>query len=127
MRPVTFGVPLIYLISDPIFHPQTRMLAWRPSIAAWMQPRLATWTTCARSFAQNMFQLVSNSLPNQACATGQNAIRPCAGSLTGFLQTTHTSCSSAPAQTQHAQSVGGRPLYPAVPMKVWTNRTALHR
>lgn len=111
----------------PYFHPQTPMLAWQPWIAAWMQPRLAMWTICARSFAQNMSQLASNPLRSQACATGLNAIRPCAGFSTGSLLTTHTSCFSAPAWTLRVQSVEGRPLYPAAPMKLWKNLTVLPR
>lgn len=103
------------------------MLAWQLWIAAWMQPRLAMWTTCARSSAQNMSRLVSNPLPSQACATGPNAIRPCAGSLTVFLLIIHMSCSSAHVRTQPVQSVEGRPLCPAARMKRWINPTALHR
>lgn len=111
----------------PYLHPQTLMLAWQLWITAWMLPRLAMWTTCARNCAQSMSQLVSNPLPSRACATGLNAIRRCAGSSTGFPPITHTSCSSAPVRTRHAQSVGGRPLCPAALMKAWKNPTASHR
>lgn len=117
----------IYACLWPYFQPQTLMLAWQLWIAAWMQPRLAMWTTCARSSAQNMSQLVSNPLPSRACATSLNAIRLCAGSLTGSPPTTHTNCSSAPVRTQRAQSVEGRLLYPVALMKVWRNPTASHR
>lgn len=111
----------------PHVRPQTLMLAWQPSIAAWMQPRLATLTTCARSCAQNMSPLVSNPRPNPACATGPNATRPCAGSSTAFLPTTHTSCSSVPARTPRVQSVGDRPLCPAARMKAWKSPAASRR
>lgn len=106
---------------------QTLMLAWQLWIAAWMQPRLAMWMTCARSSAQNTCQLVSNPPPSRACATGLNAIRLCAGSLTASPPTTRTNCSSAPVRTRHAQSVEGRLLYPVALMKAWKNPAAFHR
>jgi len=111
----------------PYFYPQTPMLAWQLWIAAWMRPRLAMWMICARSSAQNMSQLASNPRPSPACAIGINATRLCAGSSTASPPITRTSCSSAPVRTQHAQSVGGRLLYPAAPMKAWKSPTALHR
>lgn len=111
----------------PHFHPQTPMLAWQLWIAAWMQPRPAMWTTCARSSARNTSRLVSNPPPSRACATGPNAIRLWGGSSTGFPPTTRTSCSSALVPTRRARSVDGRPSCPVAPMKAQKSPAALHR
>lgn len=103
------------------------MLEWYLWTVAWMRQRLVTWTTCVRNCAQNMFRPASNPLANLACATGSNATRPCAGSLTVSQPTTRMSCYFAPAKTRPARNVVGRPSFPAALMKAWKSPAALRR
>lgn len=89
-----------------------------------MQPKPATWTTCARSYAQNTSLPASNPRLSQARATAPNATRLCGGSSTASRPITLTNCCSARARTRRVQNVGGRPLYRAAPTKALKNPAA---
>lgn len=106
---------------------QTLTSAWQLWIAAWLQPRLAMWTICAKSSEQNTSQLALNRRRNQASATGGSATRLCADSSTASPLTTRTSCSSVHVRTRRVQSGAGRQLCPVALMKRQKNPAASHR
>lgn len=113
-------------VSASLFHPilQSLRRVWQRWIIVWMRLKPAMWTTRARSCAQSMCQ---PALPHQwerglviVCA----ATKPCESSLTGFHLTTHMSCCSVHAPTQHALSAGARPSSLPVHTRKEKNPTA---
>lgn len=88
---------------------QSLRQVWQRWIIVWMQLKPAMWMTHARSCAQSMCQPASPHQWERGLVIACAATKPCESSLTVCHLTTHTSCCSARAQTQHALSAAARP------------------
>lgn len=105
---------------------QSLRRVWWRWIIVWMQLKPAMWMTRARSCAQSMCQPASPHQWEQGLVTACAATKPCESFLTVCHLTTHTSCCSVHAQTQHALRGVVRPSSLHAHMRKEKNPTAWH-